>query len=223
MIRDFKYIPLFFLAIIILLPIGFNRYINQLFGSGSSDTIVHFHTVTMTIWCFLLLLQPILILKRKYQAHRMIGKFTFFFIPILLIAMYLTIGLSAEYGVAAETAENMFMPFAHMVIFGTFYLLAMINKSNSNIHIRYIIISSMSLFGPTIGRIDLGFLSDINGGFELLFIDIVLVAFLLLDLSKKRNIKPFALGLGAYFFVHVGSLTFAYSTQWQQVVEFLYY
>jgi len=100
--------------------------------------------------------------------------------------------------------------------------MAMRNKSQGALHIRYIIVSSVSLFGPTIGRIDLGLLSDLNIGFDLLFIDLILASFILLDVIKKQNFRPFTYGLMAYGTVHVGNLTFANTDAWHSIALILY-
>ena len=105
--------------------------------------------------------------------------------PILLVIMYLTIGRPLANDFSPEIAANIFMPFAHMIIFATFYLLTIRNKFRREVHLMNIIISSMALIGPTIGLIDFGWLSEIEGGFELLLIDLILDFF-----SATNWLKP---------------------------------
>ena len=220
--KDFRYLPWFFLAIVLLIPIGFDRYFTRLLNSEPTGFIINIHMITMSIWCLILLLQPLLIINKKYQLHQTLGKLTTWFMPILLVIMYLTIGRPLANGFSPEIAANIFMPFAHMIIFATFYLLALRNKFSREVHLRYIIISSMALIGPTIGRIDFGWLSNIEGGLELLLIDLILGLFLFFDILRKNNVQPFLFGLSAYVLVHISTMAFAYSQVWQNLTLILY-
>jgi len=225
--REYKYLPFFFLAIILLVPFGFRRYFARLFSGEDSGLIIHLHALVMSIWCLILVLQPTLIVLKKHLLHRRLGKITYFFIPVLIFIMYLTVGLPFSYDNMSteETGFNapyIFMPFAHMLIFTTFYGLAMRNTLDRALHLRFIIIASVSLFGPTVGRIDLGPLSELEIGFDLLFIDLVLASLLLFDLYKKKNFKPFAVGLLVYGIVHICNLTFAYTEVWHKAALLLY-
>ena len=74
--KDIRYLPWLFLAIVLLIPIGFERYFTRLFNSEQTSFIINFHAITMSIWCLLLLLQPLLIINKKYQLHQTRGKLT---------------------------------------------------------------------------------------------------------------------------------------------------
>jgi hypothetical protein len=217
-----RYLPLLFLAIIFLIPFGFNRYFIRLFGSGESSSIIHFHTALMCIWCALLLLQPLLIINKKNKLHRTLGNLSVILMPVMLVAMYLTIGVTMKRGAPEIIAPFIFMPFFHMLIFGWFYFMAMSKKSKREVHLRYIVISSLTLLGPTIGRINFGVLSDIKGGLELVTMELILLTFLINDYYKKRNIKPFSIGLAAYLTVHIGSLTIANTKAWENIAVLLF-
>jgi hypothetical protein len=220
--KDFRNLYILFLVILLLVPVGFRKYFSRLLQLHETSLLIHLHALSMSIWCILLLVQPILIIYKKRSLHKRIGKFTIWLMPFLLVFMYLTVGMPLTSGYSTDVVANIFMPFAHMIIFLSFYILAIQNKNRREVHLRYIVISSMSLLGPTIGRINFGFLSDIKGGFELLVIDLILLFFLLIDINKKLNIMPFLLGFILYLIVHVLSMTFAYSATWQKISMVLY-
>ena len=90
-IHSYIYLPWLCLAILLLTPIGFERYFTRLFNSEITSFIINFHAIRMSIWCLLLLLQPLLIINKKNHLHQTLGKLTIWFMPILLFIMYLTV------------------------------------------------------------------------------------------------------------------------------------
>lgn len=74
----------------IALQIGFHPTYMQYFPEFKEFNWVHHtHGALMVSWMVMLVIQPFLILKRKYQIHRQIGKISFIIAPLMVIFMYL--------------------------------------------------------------------------------------------------------------------------------------
>lgn len=204
--RTYKYLPWFFVLILILAPIGFRRYLNRLALLEKQHFYVHFHAVFMTLWCVILITQPLLILKRKRKAHQWIGRFSYGLVPILLISMFMMLYHSllanGKLELTNEDIQQLFFPFTQILIFGLFYLLAIKHVPKPRIHMRYVIVSSVTLLGPTIGRIDFGILGLPNLDWDLLAMEGFLLGFLLWDRFKSVKMKPYLYGLLAFVLVH---------------------
>lgn len=193
--KSYRYIYLFFVFILLLAPIGFKRYITKLIYSENIDWLLHIHTILMLIWCIILIIQPILITKRKNKIHKSIGKFSFGFFPLLSLSIMSVIFYSFDRMIPVlnveENLAQIFLPISQLVLFVVFYVLAIINVNKPHLHMRYVIISSISLFGPTIGRINFG-LKNFNA--DLWFMNLCVLFFLFLKFLKKVFTSLFYMG-----------------------------
>ncbi|WP_347924321.1 hypothetical protein [Pontimicrobium sp. SW4] len=215
--KKYKSIHIFFIIILALVPIGFKRYFIKLFNEESINNILHIHTLVMGIWCLLLIIQPILIRKRKNKAHKLIGKLSYLFFPLVVYTICMIIVYSFErmktHLSLDENLSQLFLPISQLFLFVLFYILAMLNVKKLKIHMRYIIVSSVALFGPTIGRIDFG-LDSFNA--DLWFMDLCLVAFLIYDTYYKKDYKPYLVGCILFFLMHIGSIWFSDTYLWRE-------
>ncbi|MEM9648556.1 MAG: hypothetical protein AAF969_08745 [Bacteroidota bacterium] len=205
--RTYKYLPWFFVLILILAPIGFQKYLGRLALMEKQHFYVHFHAVLMTLWCGILIAQPILILQGKRKAHQWIGRWSYGLVPILLISIFMmlyhSLFVDGKIALTTESVQQLFFPFTQILIFGLFYLMAIKNVRRPRIHMRYVIVSSVSLLGPTIGRIDFESVGLPNLDWDLLVMEGSLLGFLLWDRLKSGKIKPYIQGLLAFVLVHV--------------------
>ena len=81
---------------------------------------------------------------------------------------------------------------------------------------RYIIVSSVALFGPTIGRIDFG-LGDFNT--DLWFMNLCILIFLIYEAFKNRIFKPYYIGLLFFVMIHICNVWFADSVLWRAIAK----
>ena len=56
---------------------------------SESDFYIHFHAVTAILWFALLIVQPILIKKRKLKVHRLFGKISYPVAGLVIISIVL--------------------------------------------------------------------------------------------------------------------------------------
>ena len=218
MSRRYRYIAFFFVIILLLVPVGFRRYYLALFSGEVQNSALHFHVVVMTIWCLMLIIQPILIRKR-HAFHRAIGRASYFLVPIIVLSIWLVIRHSffrmEEHLTSGQNLAQIFFPFSQMILFGGFYLLAILNKHKPSVHMRYMIVSSVSLLGPTIGRINFTSLGLGAIDMDLWVMNLTLIGFIIYDQLNKLKSQPYYLGLMAYALMHWGYYSFSSTELWQ--------
>lgn len=205
--KGYRYLPLLFVLILVLAPIGFRAYLQRVLESEKQHFYVHFHAVVMTLWCIILITQPLLLLKRKVHYHKLIGRFSYIFVPILVLSMLMmlfnSLIIAGRPKISVDGIQNIFFPFTQILIFVIFYVLAICNRSRPKVHMRYIIVSSISLLGPTIGRIDFEALGLPNTDWDLWVMEGFLLLFLIWDARKLRSIKYYGIGLLSFLGVHM--------------------
>ena len=221
----------FFIAmglLFVLLQVAFHpeyiKYFPQFVGF---NWLHHTHGALMASWMIILFIQPYLIYKGKYKAHRLIGKVSYFTVPLMLISMFLatrqnyltTIGKIPFNEVASIQALNFISP----LIFLLFYSLAIINKKDVFKHQRYMIGTAFIMLTAILSRIlQHSFEPDSIEPYDFfipLYLGVIIAALLLVnDILKKKNPFP-------YTIVMVGLLVYtilfhARNTEvWQSVVR----
>ncbi|MBS1528515.1 MAG: hypothetical protein JST19_22905, partial [Bacteroidetes bacterium] len=158
----------YFLPILgVLVALGFYKPYFALFPDFKGFTmLVHIHAMALLIWVALILIQPILILKRKYRLHRILGKFSYFLVPVIIITSIGVMKKQYDEGIAqklssTESLKTLIISFAEILTFSVFYLLAIVHKRNIALHMRYIICSALVLITPSLARV-LGYWFDVT-------------------------------------------------------------
>ena len=223
----------FFIAMLflfVLLQVAFHpEYIKYFPQFDGFSWIQHTHGAIMASWVIMLFIQPYLIYKGKYKAHRLVGKVSYFTAPLMLISMFLvtrlnylsTVGKIPFKEVAYIQALNFIAP----LIFLLFYSLAIINKKDVFKHQRYMIGTSFIMLTAIVSRILQHSFGTSNiepyDFFIPLYLGVIISALLLVnDILKKRNPFPYTIvtaGLLVYtIFFHA-----RYTEEWQSVVRFV--
>jgi hypothetical protein len=170
---DGQYLNLgyWFLGLVVLTIAGFYH---SYFGiwSLSIPGIIHIHAFLMSIWISMLIIQPILIKKKKFFWHRKIGQLSYFIVPMIVVAAYAMIRYGydntiaflqtdVQAGKSTPTSDEiireariiMFLPVLYFLWFTVFYILAIINRRKPMAHAQYMIATAFTLLGPTVDRI----------------------------------------------------------------------
>lgn len=224
--KKYRFIAFFFVIILLLVPIGFRRYFTVLFSGELQNWVLHFHVAVMTIWCLMLITQPVLINKKRPDTHRVIGRFSYFLVPIIILSIWLVIRHSffrmETHLTVDQNLAQVFFPFSQMILFGGFYLIAILNKHKPSVHMRYIIVSSVSLLGPTIGRINFTPVGLGALDMDLWVMNLTLIGFIIYDQLNKLKSQPYYFGLGAYVLMHWAYYSFSSTELWQVVARNLF-
>lgn len=229
--NGFKYIPYIFASILILAILGFyNSYIYFLFRPNSFTKLHHLHAITMFLWLLLIVIQPILIKKKKLKWHKRIGKISYFIIPFVFVITLL--GYQHVYQTLEEEGRShfenlrvLFLPFLDIVPFLIFYLVAIVKKRDVAQHSRYMICSALILLGPALERLFLRFSGTTDYFFAVNIrvgaITIILTSLIVYDYRHGKQLKnnPFAISLFVFLIPAVLNLFAPTSSTWQNLAN----
>lgn len=169
---------------------------------GSVDIYDHLHASASAIWLGLLISQPLLIRYGNYALHRKLGKFSYVIFPILIFSFIPQMIKSFEEG------HSLIHPIFDIVLLLIFYSQAIINKSNTPIHMRYMIAIALIFIGPTLGRIvghwfGLSTMMGITIPYGIA--NLIILSLISWDKVNNRNYKPYIVA-SACFIVYQISL-----------------
>jgi hypothetical protein len=206
-----------------MVPFGFRRYFFSLYEKNQQPLAVHLHALFMGVWCILLIVQPLLIRYKKPGLHQLVGKTSYVVAPLLSLSMLVMIKLAYLRGIGSmtdrENLANLLLPFSQMVLFSVYYAFAIGYRHKPKIHRQFIIISSLTLLGPTIGRFDLSLIGlDLDMvNVSLLIMEVILVFFIVLDLRNQTKGIIYFIALMAYSFCHFAVYYLSDTNGWQVV------
>ena len=197
--KEYKNVALFFAFISAIVFIGFfPTYFSHFPDFEGKVPLHHFHAFVMILWLAVLIVQPILIKKRKYQWHRLIGKFSYFLVPIIVITMVLAYKRSFINSVDANGIDHivslsmLFLPLTDILPFTVFYLLAIIHRRKVSNHLRFMISTAVVVGSAGFVRIcmvwlEMDFVAAMYAIAVLMIL--VLVGLVLYDLYHKKLSK----------------------------------
>jgi hypothetical protein len=211
----YKNVGYFFLILLAVVIIGFFKtYFGLLpYFNEHTTTLVHFHATVLMLWVALLIIQPLLIRYKKFAIHRLIGKFTYILVPLIICSF---IGMmNKQYNEEivqtiprSEIIEDLSLSVALLLLFITFYVLAIINKRKVSFHMRYMIATGLVLVNPALTRITL-FWNIFNSQlFAFIFTDLILLVLIFFDRRKKRRYKPYIVALALFLVYHIEFILF---------------
>ena len=187
----------------------YTTYFSKLFVPTA--TIIHVHFVFLALWIFMLIAQPFLIKYKKLSLHRLLGKFSYILVPLVLITSWLLTrneyyrkidvlqgevanGLQqfSQFDILKKASVNP-AAFISIIWFITFYALAIKYRKKATKHARYMLATALILLSPTVDRfiaINLG-IRNVAGIssyiISFLIIDLILLYLLFVDYKNKKE------------------------------------
>lgn len=158
----------------------------------------HFHGAMLMSWFAMLIVQPFLIKYGKNKPHRNLGKLGYILAPLVCYSIFLVTKMVYHREIIKRTEDSVLaqlsLDIPTIFIFGLFFCLAMINRHNSYVHMRYMIATSLLMIGPGLGRAlgvywSVPFHTGVSVSYYLS--EIIALILLLNDFRKGNNIKPF--------------------------------
>jgi hypothetical protein len=148
--------------------------------------ITHFHAIMLTVWLVMLVVQPILILRKKLAWHRLLGKVSYGVVGLLVVATLLIIYQSQtrEKNLPVLAANLFDFP-----VFLVFYGLAIYYRKKPAYHARFMLMSVLPFLNPALARLQLPGL-PVQFGFWVLFFGI--------EFFNRKQYRPYLIGLGYY-------------------------
>ncbi|WP_411031915.1 hypothetical protein [Spongiimicrobium sp. 3-5] len=162
---------------------------------GTVDIYTHVHAFTASLWITLLIVQPLLIRYKNFKLHRIFGKVSYVVFSALILSFLPQMVKQYSSGSFPINAS------LDVILLILFYVLAMRNKKNVTIHMRYMIAIALIFVGPTLGRIIYLTLDSVYLRFlELpyLLVNALLIGLIFWDKAAKRNYKPYLVALGCF-------------------------
>ena len=211
----YKNVGYFFLILFAFVIIGFFKTYFGLFPYFDEHTtiLVHFHATVLTLWVILLIVQPLLIRYKKFAIHRLLGKFTYILVPLIICSF---IGMmNKQYNEEmiqkiprSEIIEDISLSVALLLLFATFYILAIINKRKVAFHMRYMIATGLVLINPALTRITLFWNIFSSQLFVFVLTDLILLVLIFFDRRNKRRYKPYIVALILFLVYHIEFVLF---------------
>ena len=199
------------ILLIIVIQIGFFKtYIQHFprfeeYSAGHGNTrynfTMHFHGVMMMGWVWMLLLQPILILKGKTRLHRRVGSLSYVLAPLVLFSLYLANrdqfqNTAAHDGQTAAIA-GLALTLPEAVFFAILYSLAIFYRNRPALHMRFMCSTAFLFLNPAMGRMFRTYF-DFRLGFAISSPIVLSVVGLItiVDSLRTKRLSPFTLVFG---------------------------
>jgi hypothetical protein len=143
-----------FILLIFIAVLGFWETYFVKFFNGSNDIsfYIHFHFFTVTMWMGLLILQPILIKKKRFSLHKLIGKLSYVIFPILLISVVLLAHNNNSID-EPNIGLDLFLPFKDIILLLVSFYIAIRYRKTANIHARGMIATGIIFIEPALVRL----------------------------------------------------------------------
>lgn len=152
--------------------------------------VTHFHAAMIVLWMLLLIIQPILIYKKKLKWHRILGKASYVVAALLVISLVLIVRQQQMREKNLPVfAGNLLDP----LLFVVYYSLAIYYRRKPAWHARFMILTITSFIGPALARMLVPALPVIFGWFAFL---------LILEWRTSKVYQPYLIGLG-YFLINL--------------------
>jgi hypothetical protein len=195
-----KVIIIGMVLLFIVLQIGFHPTYIQYFPAFKKFTwLHHVHGALMASWIILLVVQPVLIHKGRYVAHRVIGKLSYITAPLMIVSMFLVLRLTYHNHVLTSSPEQEMSNQAPIIMqlfsFIILYALAIFYRKQTFYHMRFMIGTALLMIIPTVGRIFFEYFAA-EVWYDLYLSVGLSVILLINDIRKKQDGKPYAIVTG---------------------------
>ena len=219
-LSGYYFIGLVFLVVLGFWPSYFAKFFN---GTADFSFYFHFHATVLILWMSGLIIQPILIRKKKLSIHRMVGKISYFIIPLIFISiLLLTHSRIPHNGLLTEdNLVGAFNSAKDLVILSVAFYIAIKFKKEYQLHARGMIVTGLAFIEPAFIRFTFRVIS--NPIWAYLTTIFTLYAVLLYLIYKERNQISarwvFPLILILYMIAHGLVLTGIYLPIWEVCVK----
>ena len=214
-----------FTAISIVSLLGFyNSYLNFFPNFSKFSFIIHIHFVAFVCWFMLIIVQPILIKRKKISLHRKIGKASYFLAPILVLTILIIVYRKTEREIKIsenDAVVTALIGLLDAISFSAYYAIAMIKQKNTRWHVAFIIAATLIVFNPGMSRLANVFKPGLGLPLAVLFPIVVSVSIIMYERIKlKRPIfkSPYFLFFCCWIFEIIILITLPNTGFWKNLV-----
>jgi hypothetical protein len=222
--KYYKNLSLFFIGILSIVILGFFKtYFGQFPTFNKVTNIQHIHGLLFLLWFIMLVIQPILIKKRKYRWHVIIGKVSYFLVPLIVISTFFIAKELYDKGNALDESKrfsSLYVPFYQIIDFIVLYLLAIYYKKKISYHMRYMIATSLAIYGAALKRLLINYMNmgAIDAFFYTFIItDLILLFLIVYDWRNGKSFKPYVVSLLILLLSQLGFFFLRNTSLWQHV------
>lgn len=195
----------YFIGLVGLVILGFwPTYFAKFFNRSADFTFYfHFHAAVLTLWLLLLIIQPILIRKKKLSIHRFNGKLSYFLFPLIFLSVILL--AHSRHEIDEKNLDiRLLVPFKDLLILGTAYFIAIRYRHNIDLHARGMIVTGIAFIEPALVRlVRYAIIPSPTANYLTIFIVYsILIGLIIIERNQKRGRWVFPLILGLYVIVH---------------------
>jgi hypothetical protein len=159
-VAPLKFFFIAFASVSALLVIaGFSRtfFVPLARGTFSKPWFVFVHGLLFLSWISLLLIQAILAVRRRFTWHRRLGWVGASMIPLMTtsgaIVAYWATRRNVAAGQGADALSFFFGTLMDVFLFASLATAAVLTRRSPSIHKRLILIATLAVLGPAVGRI----------------------------------------------------------------------
>lgn len=145
----------YFIALLVLVLAGFwQSYFSRFFnGTNDYNFYFHFHAAMMSVWVMILIIQPLLIRKKRLDIHRLIGRVTYLLMPVMLVSVLLILNSGLKKLPVEElTFEGVIFPVRDFFILAIAFAIGVRYRHNIQIHARAMILTGIVFIEPALFR-----------------------------------------------------------------------
>lgn len=224
--------------LLLLVPFIFLGFYPTYFSKPflSVPATLHIHTAFLLLWVLLVLVQPVLILKRKLKMHRLLGKASYALMPCVLATTWLVIrnsywdstqklSAAADHAALEKAKEFLYIPIVYLLWLGLFYALAVIHRKRVLFHATYMFAAILTLLGPSLDRLIYQVYQYYEIGFNIfadiavfLLIDGLLLGLLYYQWKKGYSLKAVTVSLFIYVSGQLGNFILPATSFWKSLL-----
>jgi hypothetical protein len=205
----YRFLPYFFVVLLIFVVFcfyqsyfghfsDFRNAINPITNLPALITnITHFHVTMVMLWILMLIIQPILIIKKKLRYHQILGKASYLMVPLIILSFYL---ITRQEQLRVKHLDVFAATLFDFLLFVAYYGLAIYFRKKTAYHARFMILTMLTLLDPAFARINI----------EVLPIHFVLwLIFFGIEFFNQKIYKPYVIGF-AYYLFNLGLISYLF-------------
>lgn len=210
--RHYRNLGYFLLILVAFVAAGFYKPYFALIPNfdPSITPLVQVHAMLLMGLVALLVAQPLLIRHKQRNLHKSLGKLTYFLMPLLVASCVGVIFKEYDEALARTPSvehalRSIFSDVVQLTLLVIFYVLAVVNRRNVPVHMRFMIAVALIVAPAGIARV-LGYWFDVpryeSGLASNALLDAVLIALIVFDRRKHLNYRPYLLVLPLFVLSH---------------------
>lgn len=181
---------------------------------------VHLHGAAMALWCVMLITQGYLIRSDYRPAHRLVGKFSFILVPVIVLS---TLSLAhfrvqeAGKEPSTEILYFLYVQLSLLVVFVLAYVLAIANRRTPSIHAGYMVCTALALVDPIFARLlynHLGIAPPLLQVLTYAFIDLILLWLIVWGRRQPRPVTLFPAMLAVFVVAQIPTFFLSKTAAW---------